>query len=60
MSSMKAPKTARGTLCRAAVVYPGAQPYYAVVTVYEDLQGGAELQSITPLDLAALASGETP
>ena len=26
-------------LAEATVVYPDAQPYYAVVTVYEDLQG---------------------
>lgn len=47
-------------LCRAAVVYPGAEPYYAVVSVHEDLQGEAELLHIAPLDLAELSSGETP
>ena len=46
-------------LCEAAVVYPGAQPYYAVVTVYQDLQGKAEILNIRALDLGTiLESGE--
>ena len=33
-------------LCEATVVYPGAEPYYAVVTVHEGLDGSAEILSI--------------
>ena len=35
--------------CKAQVVYPDAKPYYAVVYVYEDLQGNAELLKIVSL-----------
>ena len=42
-------------LCEAAVVYPGAEPYYALVYVYADLQGGAAIRDIVPLDIAALS-----
>lgn len=42
-------------LCEAAVVYPDAQPYYAVVTVYENLQGEAEIRNIVTLDLGQIA-----
>ena len=42
-------------LCEAAVVYPNAQPYYAVVTVYADLQGKAEVRNIVALDLGKIA-----
>ena len=35
--------------CRAQVVYPDAKPYYAMVYVYEDLQGNAELLKIVSL-----------
>ena len=46
-------------LCEATVVYPDAQPYYAVVTVYRDLQGKAEILNIAPLDIGdAAQSGE--
>ncbi len=41
-------------LCEATVVYPDAKPYYAIVTVYADLQGGAELRNIVALDLGAI------
>lgn len=41
-------------LCEAAVVYPDAQPYYAVVTVYENLQGEAEIRNIVVLDLGQI------
>ena len=46
-------------LCEAAVVYPGAQPYYAVVTAYRDLQGGAEVRNIVALDLGRIAETGT-
>ena len=46
-------------LCEAAVVYPDAKPYYAVVTVYESLDGAAEIRNIVALDLGDIAeSGE--
>ena len=46
-------------LCEAAVVYPDAQPYYAVVTIYQDLQGKAEVRNIVALSLGEIAeSGE--
>lgn len=41
-------------LCEAAVVYPDAQPYYAVVTVYQDLQGKAEVRNIVAMDLGKI------
>ena len=46
-------------LCEAAVVYPGAQPYYALVYVYADLQGKAELSRIVALDLGRIAESGT-
>ena len=42
-------------LCEATVVYPDAQPYYAVVTVYQDLEGKAEIRNIVALDLGRIA-----
>ena len=42
-------------LCEATVVYPNAQPYYALVTVYRDLQGKAEVRNIVALDLGKIA-----
>lgn len=42
-------------LCEARAVVPDAQPYYAIVFVYRDLQGGAELLKIVDLDLGAIA-----
>ena len=41
-------------LCEATVVYPDAQPYYAVVTVYQDTQGKAEIRNIVAMDLAKI------
>ena len=35
--------------CKAQVVYPDAKPYYAIVYVYEDLQGNAKLLKIVSL-----------
>ena len=32
--------------CKAQVVYPNAQPYFAIVFIYEDLEGNAEIQDI--------------
>lgn len=41
-------------LCEAKVVYPDAQPYYAVVSVYQDLQGQAEVLNIVALDIGKI------
>ena len=41
-------------LCEAAVVYPDAQPYWALVYVYADLQGNAKVTNIVPLDPGAI------
>ena len=46
-------------LCEAAVVYPNAQPYYALVYVYETLRGEAKIAGIVTLNLGEIAeSGE--
>ena len=37
-------------LCEATVVYPGAEPYYARVTIYEDLKGNARVTDIEKLE----------
>ena len=34
-------------LCKATVVYPGAEMHYAVVDVYESLEGNANIISVT-------------
>ena len=36
-------------LCRAQTVYPNAQPYYTLVFLYEDLQGGVEITGFSNL-----------
>ena len=38
-------------LCQAQQVVPDPVPYYALVYVYRDLQGGAELLGIEPLHM---------
>ena len=43
-------------LCQARVVYPDAEPYYALVYLYEDLSGNGEIKNIVPLDLAEFSS----
>jgi predicted small lipoprotein YifL len=42
-------------LCEARVVYPDAVPYYALVYVYADLQGGAKILNIVILDIGDIA-----
>ena len=37
-------------LCKATPVVPDAQPYYAVVTVYADLDGGAAITGVIEFD----------
>ena len=39
-------------LCRATVVYPGAEPYLALVYVLETSEGSVSLEKIVQLDLA--------
>ena len=34
-------------LCEATTVYPGAEMHYAVVNVYESLEGNANIISVT-------------
>ncbi|MGX8692159.1 MAG: LptM family lipoprotein [Clostridia bacterium] len=46
-------------LCEATVVYPGARPGYALVYIYQDLQGKADVTNIVKLDIGSIAeSGE--
>lgn len=44
----------RCLLCQVTPVVPDAQPHYALVYVYEDLQGGAELTQVVDLDVGGL------
>lgn len=46
-------------LCEAAVVRPDAQPYYALVSVYQDLQGKAEIRNIVAMDLGKIEESGT-
>lgn len=43
-------------LCQTTVVYPGAQPYYTIVYLYEDLQGNVTILNIAELDVGALCT----
>ena len=49
--ALLASRTASGRqyriLCKATVVYPGAEMHYAVVDVYESLEGNANIISVT-------------
>ncbi len=40
-------------LCQSTVVYPGAQPKYVLVYVYEALDGSATLMNIADLDIGS-------
>ena len=40
-------------LCRATVVYPGAQPKYVIVYLYEDLQGNVSILNIADFDIGS-------
>lgn len=42
-------------LCEARVIMPDAAPYYALVYVYADLKGGAEILNIAALNLGDIA-----
>ena len=39
-------------LCKATVVYPGAEPAYKLVYIYESLDGNASLTDVADLDIA--------
>ncbi|MGN0778149.1 MAG: hypothetical protein ACI4MJ_03295 [Aristaeellaceae bacterium] len=45
-------------LCEATIVYPGTVPSLALVYIYEDLDGHAEVTHIAELDMAALSVPE--
>ena len=42
-------------LCQRTVVYPGAQPVYTLVYLYEKLDGTVEILNMCDLDLTAFA-----
>ena len=42
-------------LCQRTVVYPGAQPVYTLVYLYEKLDGTVEILTMCDLDLTAFA-----
>ena len=46
----------RCLLCQVSPVVPNAQPHYALVYVYEKLDGGAELARVIDLDVGALCT----
>ena len=46
----------RCLLCQVTPVVPDAQPHYALVYVYEKLDGGAELLQVIGLDVGALCT----
>lgn len=46
----------RCLLCQVTPVVPDAQPHYALVYVYEQLDGGAELTQVIDLDIGALCT----
>lgn len=41
-------------LCQAQVVVPGAEPYYTLAFVYEDLEGNAEFTQFKNLDITMI------
>ena len=46
----------RCLLCQVTPVVPNAQPHFALVYVYEKLDGGAELTQVIDLDVGALCT----
>lgn len=45
-------------LCQATVVYPDAKPYYALVYLYEDLQGQVSVLQIDALSIGLHAADD--
>ena len=43
-------------LCQALTVYPGAEPTYAMVYLYEDLSGNVSVLSIGDFDIGSLCT----
>ena len=43
-------------LCQATVVYPGAQPRWTVVYLYQDLAGQATVLNIADFDIGSLCT----
>lgn len=43
-------------LCQMAAVYPGAQPAYVIVYLYEDLQGNVSVLEIADFDIESLCT----
>ena len=43
-------------LCQATVVYPDAEPGYALMYLYEDLQGNVSVMNIADLDIGAFCT----
>lgn len=41
-------------LCQSTVVYPGAEPHYVLVYIYEGFDGSAELMNIADFDIGSL------
>ncbi len=48
--------TNHAILCQAAAVYPGAQPHFAIVYLYEDLQGNVSVMNIADFDIGSLCT----
>ena len=48
--------TNRCLLCKVTPVVPNAVPHYALVYVYETLEGGAELLNVIDIDVGALCT----
>ena len=40
-------------LCQSTFAYPGAEPHYALVYIYESLDGSAELMNVADLDIGS-------
>ena len=48
--------TNHAILCQATVVVPDAEPFYAIVYLYEDLQGNVSVLDIEEFDFGALCN----
>ncbi len=48
--------TNHAILCQTTVVYPGAQPAWKVVFLYENLEGGVEIMNIADFDFGSLCT----
>ena len=48
--------TNHAVLCQASVVYPGAQPGFVILYLYEDLQGNVTILNIADFDIGSLCT----